>query len=109
MHFSAGKEDPSMGFVLWEVKEFSGEHNTPAVISIRKSHCFQKVFEELVWKLLCFITIPTEAFPKHSSGHLQEFGNQTQAVLLPEIQNLPLIPCPWVSEACFPVLQHIWS
>lgn len=107
MHFSAGKGDPSMGFVLWEVKGFSAEHNTPAVISIQKSHCFQKIFEELVWKLLCFVSIPAEAFPKHSSGHLQEFENQTQAVLLPEIPNLSHIP--WVSEACSPVLQHIWS
>lgn len=73
MHFSANKEDLPMNFVLWEVKGFFTTAQQPTVISIRKSHWLQRIFKDLVGTPLCFITIPTEAFPKHSTGHLQEF------------------------------------
>jgi len=104
--FSAAKEYLPTGFVVWEVEGFSGEHSTPTVISIRKSHWLQKIFEDLIWRLLCFVTVLTEAFPKHSTGHLQEFETRPRLFCFLKSR---IYPCPWVSEACSSVLNHICS
>lgn len=106
VHFSAFEEDLPVGFKWWEVKGFSRGHGTPTVILTRIAHRFQQIFEDLVWSLLCFITISTEVFLKQHWASVR-IWDQTQAVLFPEIQTLAPIPCPWVSEACFPVpTQH---
>ena len=94
MNFSADKEDLPMGFVLWEVKGFSREHDTPTVISIRKSHWLQKIFEDLVRRLLCFVTLPTEAFPKHSTEHLQEFETRPRLFCFLKSRIYPTSPLP---------------
>lgn len=47
---------------------FHEDPSIPTATSIRKSHWLQKVFEDVVWRLLCYITIPTKAFPKWKVG-----------------------------------------
>lgn len=90
MHFSADKEDLPMGFVVGEFKVF----HKSTVISIRKSRWLQKIFEDLVWKPSCFVTFLTEAFPKHSMGHLQEAETRPELFCFLKSRTDPTPPIP---------------